>query len=178
MRLAQLCSAAGSREIKITGFAQHDIGLLIVDTQFHCGIAQKGDAGLRDADVHGGRELLTDGRGRQGGRRMLVRGVTLDHRHAERRPEARQPIGERRAHDAAADHDHLIAHPDTYPERDRGQSCPTGHAGSISASESRGVDAGEGLDHMYVGSKAKPAASAKWFSPWPHPGLHRPGFGH
>src|SRR6267142_5836622 len=46
---------------------------------------------------------------------MLVRGVALDDRHADRRLEPCQPVGERRSHDAAADNHHLITHPDSYP---------------------------------------------------------------
>src|SRR5258708_32964167 len=46
---------------------------------------------------------------------MLVRGVALDDRHADRRLEPRQPVGERRSHDAAAHNDYLVTHPDSYP---------------------------------------------------------------
>jgi hypothetical protein len=82
VRAAQFRGCRGSREIEIALLAQGDGWFFIADGQFVGGTAQKSDAGLRDADVCRGGELLANGCGRQGRGGKLVGRVTLDDNHA------------------------------------------------------------------------------------------------
>ena len=86
---------------------------------------------------------------------MRVRGVALDDRHGDGWIEPRQPVGERRAHDAAADDDYLIAQQISI------QSV-TGLTGLRSYRRRAGGETGRICEVVLTLAKSLPAPTGVW----------------